>query len=102
MWKSHFAAGMLGMSVAFASASAMAQSSTFEPGVDRPGLDYTSFDMRGGPGVCREACLADDRCRAWTFVRSGYQGPAPRCWLKAARPDARGSDCCISGIIRRF
>jgi hypothetical protein len=102
MCKHAIGGAILSLSITFASAGVMAQSSTFEPGVDRPGMDYTSFDLRGGPGACRESCLADRRCRAWTYVRAGFQGPAPRCWLKSARPDAQGSDCCASGIIRRF
>lgn len=86
-------------SAALAPTSASAQWSSFEPGIDRKGADYTSFNIDGGPRACRNTCLVDERCRAWTYVRAGYQGPGPRCWLKAARPEPRDSDCCVSGTI---
>ncbi len=88
-------------SFAFIPTIAMAQWSSWEPDVDRPGMDYNSFDIRGGPRACRNSCLSDDRCRAWTFVRSGIQGPSPRCWLKDGRPAPQDNDCCVSGVIRR-
>lgn len=73
---------------------------TFERGVDRPGRDYTSFDLRGGPRACQAACRRDDQCVAWTYVRAGYQGSLPRCWLKGSVPPPTGNDCCVSGVIR--
>jgi hypothetical protein len=80
-----------------------------EDNVDRPGGDYSNFDVAkpapgtvGGPvDLCRMACEGDLRCKAWTFVREGVQGPSPRCWLKTAIPAARASQCCISGVPRR-
>jgi hypothetical protein len=90
------------MSLILLSVTALAQSSTFEPRVDRPGMDYRNFTPRNpDPEDCRDACLAERRCRAWTFVRAGIQGPAPVCWLKDRVPEAQGNDCCTSGIIRR-
>jgi hypothetical protein len=69
----------------------------FEPGVDRPGSDYTSFDIGNSAGRCQSACLKDARCRAWTFVKPGIQGPSARCWLKSAVPAAVKNACCTSG-----
>jgi len=87
--------------VALTAAPVLAQS-TFEPDVDRPGLDYNNFNFRPEalPYDCQNACLSDGNCRAWTFVRAGVQGPFPRCWLKSAVPDARGNTCCTSGVRR--
>lgn len=78
---------------------AVAQSVGFQPNVDRPGLDYRSFDLGGGATICQSACRGDRRCRAWTWVRAGVQGPSPRCWLKTAAPRAVRNSCCTSGIV---
>jgi hypothetical protein len=83
-----------------AAAPAFAQS-TFEPNVDRQGLDYANFNLAptASPYDCQNACLRDGNCRAWTFVRAGVQGPYPRCWLKSVVPNAQGNNCCTSGVI---
>ena len=79
----------------------VAAQSTFEVNVDRPGLDYRNFDLaRSRPRLCQEECLDDRRCRAWTFVRPGFQGPEPRCWLKFDVPASTPSECCVSGVAR--
>ncbi len=70
-----------------------------EVDVDRPGLDYRNFEIeQTNPGPCIEACEADSRCRAWTYVKPGIQGARAQCWLKSAVPEAYTSVCCISGI----
>ena len=74
-----------------------------EYSIDRPGGDYRNFelptaDAEGAP--CRAACEADKRCRAWTYVRPGYAGPAARCYLKDKITRPRQKPCCISGVIR--
>jgi hypothetical protein len=75
---------------------------TFEPGVDRPGGDFTNFDIPGrGPHACEAACFENGDCRAWTYVRAGYQGPVARCWLKSYVPGAQGNPCCVSGVAPR-
>lgn len=90
------AAGSLSLS------SSLVSAQTFERRVDRSGSDYIDFPMRyAGARACQEACGNDERCRAWTFVRPGYQGHAPRCWLKYAVPEAQGNECCVSGVMRR-
>jgi hypothetical protein len=78
---------------------AIAQSVGFQPNVDRPGLDFRNFNLRGGATSCQESCRRDQRCRAWTWVRAGVQGPYPRCWLKTAAPRAVRNSCCTSGIV---
>ncbi|MGO9004276.1 MAG: PAN domain-containing protein [Beijerinckiaceae bacterium] len=75
---------------------------TFEPGVDRPGADFSNFDIPGrGPHTCQSACFRNGDCLAWTYVRAGFQGPFARCWLKSGVPGARGNSCCVSGIMPR-
>jgi PAN domain len=78
---------------------AIAQSTTIEYGTDRPGSDKFSFDMaRPEPKECQSVCLLDQTCRAWTFVRPGFQGPRARCWVKSQAPAAQNHFCCVSGV----
>lgn len=73
---------------------------TVETEFDRPGSDYASFDLgRADPGECIRACLGDSKCRAYTYVFPGFQGEAPRCWLKSSVPPAVANNCCVSGYI---
>ncbi|MBL8551993.1 MAG: PAN domain-containing protein [Hyphomonadaceae bacterium] len=66
--------------------------------IDRPGGDYTSFDMAaGGWQACRDACQQDNQCRAFTYVRPGVQSASARCWLKNTVPAGVQNGCCISG-----
>ncbi len=70
-----------------------------EQNTDRPGLDYYSFNLsHPNPALCRQTCDADDRCKAWTYVKPGIQGPTARCWLKHAVPRAYTNNCCVSGV----
>lgn len=76
-----------------------AASDGMEHDVDRPGSDFHNFDLQAAdPGLCRDACLAEGRCVAFTYVRPGVQGPAARCWLKNAVPNAVSNSCCVSGV----
>ncbi len=72
----------------------------FEYNIDRPGLDYKSFDLPyADPGLCKSACDADPKCKAWTYVKPNtIQGPNPRCWLKFGVPSPVRNNCCISGV----
>lgn len=82
----------------FASSSSFAD--TFEVNWDRPGLDYKNFDLNNPREIlCQWSCQQDRRCKAWTFVNPGVQGPKARCWLKWAVPRAVPNRCCTSGII---
>jgi hypothetical protein len=77
---------------------------TIEFGIDRYGGDYRSFDTKTEPNgaECKAACEADNRCRAWTYVRPGYlSGSAgARCYLKDRLRPPRRKPCCISGVVR--
>lgn len=81
--------------------SANAAETIVEPGIDRPGGDYKNFDLEpsiAGFGPCKSACESDGSCQAWTFVKSGVQGPKARCWLKGSVPAVVRNNCCVSGV----
>jgi hypothetical protein len=68
-------------------------------GVDRPGMDYRSFEMDdANVNTCEFACTKEAQCRAWTYVKPGVQGPMARCWLKTGVPLPRLNGCCTSGL----
>ena len=70
-----------------------------EPNFDRPGMDFRNFDAASdNPWLCESACNNDQRCKSWTYVKPGVQGPKPRCWLKTGIPPLRSNACCTSGI----
>lgn len=80
--------------------SAIATADSFEIGWDRPGYDYSNFELKNPREIlCQWSCQKDGRCRAWTFVKPGLQGPYARCWLKYAVPRAVRNTCCTSGYI---
>ena len=63
--------------------SGVPASFNFENNTDRPGRDYTSFNLpRPQYELCRDACGNDARCSGYTYVNPGVQGPTARCWLK--------------------
>jgi hypothetical protein len=67
--------------------------------VDRPGADYTSFDLsEDDPASCRQACVEDTQCVAYAYVRPGVQATSARCWLKSSALSPVSDGCCISGI----
>jgi len=73
-----------------------------ETSMDRGGGDYKSFDIASNPApeACQKACEDDNRCRAWTYARPGYVGPAARCYLKDKITRPRRKPCCMSGVVR--
>jgi hypothetical protein len=73
-----------------------------ESSVDRTGGDYRQADVSKSPNAetCKQACEADNRCRAWTYVRPGYIGASARCYLKEKITRPRRKPCCMSGVVR--
>jgi hypothetical protein len=67
---------------------------------DRPGNDFRNVALRGNSGDCGELCRTTRGCRAWTFVKAGFQGASARCWLKNVVPAAVRNSCCTSGVVR--
>ena len=70
-----------------------------EAGVNRPGGDYRSIELPSAdPALCRKACDDEARCRAYTYVKPGVQGPSALCWLKSEVPPGVPDECCVSGV----
>ncbi len=70
-----------------------------EVGMRRPGDNYEDFDMDiGDPRVCREACLADSNCEAFTYRRPTWQGVSAHCWLKDDVPAQEADPGFITGV----
>lgn len=74
----------------------------FEWNTDRPGEDYTNFNMDPSqpPLLCEHACRKDRHCRAFSFIKPGVQGPYARCLLKHVAPPPVPNQCCITGVVR--
>jgi hypothetical protein len=73
--------------------------SGLEENTDRMGMNLRSFDLSSpDPLLCQQACAEDANCRAFTYVKPGYQGANARCYLKSGIPDATNNECCISGV----
>ena len=69
---------------------------------DRVGGDYRNFETPSDStgAACLAACEADNKCRAWTYVRPGYIGAPARCFLKDRITRPRPKPCCVSGVVR--
>jgi hypothetical protein len=66
-------------------------------------MNLRSFDMANPqPDQCAQACNDDSQCKAFTFVKPGFQGPDGRCYLKYGVPDPVPNECCISGALRNI
>ncbi len=73
-----------------------------EMGMDRLGSDMYGFDLaQAEPAACQASCGYNAQCVAWTYVKPGVKGPAPRCYLKNAAPNPTPNDCCVSGLANR-
>jgi hypothetical protein len=75
---------------------------SIEFGVDRFGGDYRQFDVPADSSAkrCQAACEAEERCRAWTYVRPGYIGSSAACYLKSRITRPLRKPCCISGVVK--
>lgn len=76
-----------------------------ETSTDRSGGDYRSFELKkeeraDADQVCRRACDADSKCRAWTYARPGYAGKAARCFLKKEIKPPHRRPGFTSGVVR--
>ena len=73
-----------------------------EHNIDRQGSVYRDFDLStdASPQVCRQLCLKDDHCRAFTYVRPAAEGQKPHCWLKNPVPEPSACSLCVSGVVR--
>ena len=83
--------------------SGQSQRMTVEQNSDRPGNDYSKITMSGNsrPEMCSSICEQDRRCKSFTFVKKGYQGNTPVCYLKGSVPRLiKNKACCVSGVKR--
>jgi hypothetical protein len=73
-----------------------------ETSIDRAGGDYRTFELKRGEHdeVCKAACVADNKCRAWTYARPGYVGREPHCFLKKEIKPPRRKPGFTSGVVR--
>jgi PAN domain-containing protein len=73
-----------------------------ETSIDRVGGDYRSFDLKNSDSdeACKAACTAENKCRAWTYARSGYVGREPHCFLKKEIKPPRRKAGFSSGVVR--
>ena len=69
-------------------------------GVDLPGRDYARFAAPTAAS-CRHSCGGEAECKAYTWVKPGFQGPEAICYLKNAEPAIVKNACCDSAP-RRF
>ena len=73
-----------------------------ETSIDRFGGDYRNFQLKAADGddACKEACTADNKCRAWTYARPGYAGKDAQCFLKKDIKPPRRKAGFTSGVVR--
>ena len=78
------------------------KSGPVEFSIDRTGGDYATWMWRpiATGAVCGRPAKAEERCRAWTYVRPGYLGASARCFLKERITRPRRKPCCVSGVVR--
>ncbi len=87
------------IAVLFFVSIALVDTFALETNTDRPGMDYSSFDLASAnPSLCEQACDGDPNCLAFTYVKPGVQGASARCWLKNGIPTAYPATCCDSGV----
>lgn len=92
------ATSCVGMSTPTGSATS-ALGTDLEVDTNRLGDDYRTFELdHDDPSLCALACANEPQCKAFTYVKPGYQGPVARCWLKWQVPTARAESCCVSGV----
>jgi hypothetical protein len=64
-------------------------------GTNLPGSDYANFPAHSAQ-VCKNTCAGESRCKAYTWVKPGIQGPGGMCWLKHSEPEIVRDSCCDS------
>lgn len=82
-----FAGAAATITLMVVAAPALAATATIEQGVNLLGMDYANAPSLSAI-ECRNRCLLDQRCRAYSYINPGVQGPQGRCWLKSGCPVA--------------
>lgn len=70
----------------------------YEPGTDRPGMDYRHFQTHSGWQVCQQRCDGEAQCQAWTYTAPTTPDGPGTCWLKNGVPPQRPCSNCTSGV----
>jgi hypothetical protein len=74
-----------------------------EENTDRHGGDFRDFDLPApDPMLCRQACLRDEQCRSFTYLKPNTGPGSPQvahCWLKAGIPAAKHDPAFVSGVV---
>jgi len=70
----------------------------YEPGTNRPGMDYHDYDTRGGWQGCQARCESEARCEAWVYKNPTTPGGLGHCWLKDGVPTAQPQRNFTSGV----
>ena len=78
------------------------RNSVVETATDRFGGDYRNLEVAADNAgdTCKEACDADNKCRAWTYARPGYAGKEAHCFLKKDIKPPRRKAGFTSGVVR--
>jgi hypothetical protein len=94
LWWSNTAYGELGQSPCYTTSA----TTYVVSGYDRPGYDYTHYQVNPPSGhTCGHFCAQDPvHCKAWTWVPNGSW-----CWLKYAVPGLVYSPGMVSGKTQR-
>ena len=74
-----------------------------EQDTDRHGEDFRDFDLPSpGPLLCRDACVKDEQCRSFTYLKPNTGTGSPQvahCWLKSGIPTAKHDPAFVSGVV---
>ena len=74
-----------------------------EENTDRHGEDFRDFDLPSpDPLLCRKACVEDDQCRSFTYLKPNTGPGSPQvahCWLKSGIPAAKHDPAFVSGVV---
>jgi PAN domain len=70
-----------------------------EKGADKA-AEKASERSADAEDLCKAACSADNKCRAWTFARPGYAGKEAHCFLKKEIKPPRRRAGFTSGVLR--
>jgi len=72
---------------------------TLEQNTDRPGMFHKKYILNiPDVNICANMCKSDNACKAFTFVKPGYQTSNAVCHLKNGVPNKVIDKCCISGV----
>jgi hypothetical protein len=96
----YFVSLLVAFSFHYGIGPAFAETLTMERNTNYFGMDYNDGRLpreNCGPECCRDACRKDPKCKAYTWVKPGVQGPTARCWLKNGVPAKSTDYNTISG-----